>query len=120
MAEILRAVLIETDAAYGAGEFRYHGPQINAGWNDELRSRAEACASSRSAMNKKWRAYKRTAVTLAVAIACFLALFAAATPVCIWVSGSVDSCERMMCEILHMKRPHTDAATCQAWFDLFR
>ncbi len=71
-------------------------------------------------MNKEWKAHKSTVVTLVMALACFLVLFAAATPVCIWVTGSVSSCERMVCELLHMRRPHTDAAACEAWFDLFR
>jgi hypothetical protein len=31
-------------------------------------------------MNKEWKAHKSTVVTLVVALACFLVLFAAATP----------------------------------------
>ena len=42
-----------------------------------------------------------------------------ATPLCIWVA-SVDSCERMACEVLIMSRPMSDVSYCEAWFDLFR
>jgi hypothetical protein len=49
-----------------------------------------------------------------------LALFVgAATPLCIWLA-SADSCERMVCELLVMRRPMADVSYCEAWFDLFR
>ena len=49
-----------------------------------------------------------------------LALFVAvATPLCIWIA-SADSCERMVCELLVMRRPMADVSYCEAWFDLFR
>ena len=62
---------------------------------------------------------KETLKTLALAIGIGVTVFVAATPVCIWGLG-VDSCERMMCEILSMKRPHSDMSYCEDWFDLFR
>ncbi len=57
--------------------------------------------------------------TLALAIAVGVPVFVAASLICVWVSDA-NECEQMICEILAMKRPHSDASNCQAWFHLFR
>ena len=67
-----------------------------------------------------WRRHGDTVRTLAIALAIAAGLFVLGTPLCIWLSGSVDSCERMTCELLAMTRPLADLSYCEAWFDLFR
>ncbi len=62
---------------------------------------------------------KDTAYALALGSGLCVLLILVATPICIWIA-SVDSCERMMCEILIMRRPHADVSYCEDWFDLFR
>ena len=62
---------------------------------------------------------KETIQALAVGIALLVLFVLAATPLCIWIL-SADSCERMTCEILIMRRPMSDVSYCEAWFDLFR
>ncbi len=62
---------------------------------------------------------KETLKTLTLACVVGVTVFVAATPVCILILG-VNSCERMMCEILVMKRPHSDVSYCEDWFDFFR
>jgi len=63
---------------------------------------------------------KDTAQTLALAVCVSVVAFLVATPICLWILGSANSCKRMMCEILIMKRPMSDVSYCEAWFDLFR
>lgn len=62
---------------------------------------------------------KETLKTLLLAIVIGVTVFVAVTPACILILG-VNSCERMMCEILVMRQPHSDASYCAHWFELFR
>ena len=62
---------------------------------------------------------KETAKTLALAALVGLATLVAGSLVCVWVSDA-DNCERMICELLAMRRPLADVSYCEVWFDLFR
>ena len=62
---------------------------------------------------------KETIKTLVLAVVVSVTVFVVATPVCVLILG-VDSCERMTCEILVMRRPLSDMSYCETWFDLFR
>ena len=63
---------------------------------------------------------KDTAQTLLLAVVISLTVFVIATPLCIWILGSANSCSMMMCEIMIMRRPMAEPTYCEAWFDLFR
>ena len=62
---------------------------------------------------------KETIQALALGVGLFALFMSVATPLCIWLA-SADSCERMVCELLVMRRPMADVSYCEAWFDLFR
>ncbi len=62
---------------------------------------------------------KETFQALAIGMGLLALFVAAGTPLCIWVA-SVDTCERMTCELMVMNRPLSDPALCEAWFALFR
>ena len=62
---------------------------------------------------------KETARTLAIGLSLLAVFIALTMPLCVWVQG-VDNCERMVCEILIMRRPLADVSYCEWWFDRFR
>ena len=62
---------------------------------------------------------KETVQAFALGVGLLALFVSVATPLCIWLA-SADSCERMACELLVMRRPMADVSYCEAWFDLFR